>query len=595
MSPLANIDALDAKITIQTDYREKELIRQVPGAKWDGDVRLWKTPLSWTSCKMLRAVFGDTLEVAEPLADWAWREFNDHVEPSLQTRAVAMDPAAWSAEPWSFQPPAIEYLHTARAAILGDEMGTGKTHQTVAALEVIGDNAYPVLIACPASVKRQWSREFAKSAPGRTVSVISGNVTKRRKALAEGADVVVMNYELLRHHSRLASYGSIRLTDKEREPKELNAIEFRCVIADEAHRIKDARSKQSRALKAAAGSAEIRYALTGTPIANRPDELWSILNFIAPNEWPSKTRFVDRYCAQSWNGFGNEVTGIEPRTKAEFYDVLDPYLLRRPVDVVLPYLPEITREIRELEMSPAQKRAYDAMEKDYIAAVDGGNVMATTPLTQATRLCQFASASAEVVGENEIRLSLPSNKITALLELIGDLDEQIVVFAQSRQLIDLAGEALEAEKIPFGRITGAESETQRDNALTAFGEGRLRVMLLTLGAGGTGIDGLQCARVAVFLERSWSMVQNRQAEGRLRRGGQEADSILVIDLVSAGTVEEDRLARLELKDAILEEIVRDHQILAAFIKSKGVPLPEVLTTFPPGTRENRDRLLEGAA
>lgn len=567
---MTTADVTADKITIATEFRDKELIRQVPGARWDADARLWTVPLSWTSCKMLRAVFGDRLEITQDLADWAWQEHSGRIEPAMARRAEAMDPAHWNDERYGFQPSAVDFFEAATGAICADEMGTGKTRTTVLALEQLGDKAYPALIVCPASVKRQWAREFAETAPGRTVQIIAGTAAKRRTQLASGADVIVMNYDLLRQHSKLQAYGSYAMSDTEKTAKELQEIEFATVVADEAHKIKDAKSKQSRALKAAAGDATYRYALTGTPIANRPDEIWSLLNFIAPREWPSKTRFTDRYCLTSFNGFGTEVLGIAPQTKEEFFEVIDTRFLRRPIDLVLPYLPQITHEVREVEMGPKQKKAYLAMEDSFIAEVEGGHVMATSPLTQATRLCQFASASVEIVGNGEVRMQGPSNKVDGLVDVLEDLEgEQVVVFAEHRQLIDLAAARLTEKGVSFGRITGAENEAQRDAALQAFKRGELRVMLLTLGAGGTGIDGLQVARVAVFLERSWSMVQNKQAEGRLRRGGQAADSVLVIDLVSPGTIEEYRMERLAMKDAALEEIVRDKATLASFLKQKG--------------------------
>lgn len=569
--PLADRHA--EKITIATEYRDKELIRQVPGARWDSDARVWSVPLSWTSCKMLRAVFEERLDITEALAEWAWREYDERIAPSMAARAVAVDPSQWGDAAYGFQAPAVQFLATAEGAICADEMGTGKTRTTVLAMEALGDKAYPALIVCPSSVKRQWAAEFATTAPDRTVGVVPGSpktVVHRRKVIEARPDVLVMNYEQLARHSRLQPYGSHAMSDAEKTPKELNEIEFATVVADEAHKIKDAKAKQSRALKAAAGDARFRYALTGTPIANKPDEVWSLLNFVAPAEWPSKTRFVDRYCLTTWNGYGNEVLGIAPAMKDEFFEVIDTRFLRRPLDLVLPHLPKTTYEIRECEMGAKQKKAYEAMEDSFIAAVEGGHVMATSPLVQATRLCQFASASAEIVGEDEVRMSAPSNKLDGLLEVLNDLgDEQVVVFAEHRQLIDVVADRLTADGVSFGRITGAENEAQRDAGLQAFKRGDLRVMLLTLGAGGTGIDGLQVARVAVFMERSWSLVQNKQAEGRLRRGGQAADSVLVIDLIAPGTIEEYRLDRLAMKDAALEEIVRDKATLAEFLRQKG--------------------------
>lgn len=583
---MPTVDLADGTILIHSEQSDRDKIRQVPGARWDRESALWLAPLSWTTCKMLRAVFGDRLTITEALSKWAWNEYQERILPSMKVREMALDPEAWGGERYGFQPPASEFLATARQAILADEMGTGKTKQTIDALELLGDKAYPALVVCPASVKRNWRREFERFAPGRRVAVLEGPAKKRREILAGEWDVLVMNFDLLRHHSKLAPFGSVALRrcaecggDREAgvseraceaHEKELNALAFRSIVADEAHRLKDARAKQTRALKAAAGDAEYRFALTGTPIANRPDELWSLLHFIAPAEWPSKTRYVDRYCAQAWNGFGHEILGLLPAAKDEFYEILDPRFLRRPKALVLPFLPEKVYETRYVEMGDAQRRAYVDMEDRYVAAVEGGTISATTPLAQATRLRQFASSLCEIVGTNEVSMSAPSCKVDALLDLLADMDdEQVVVFADHRQLIDLAELALRDRGVSYGRITGAESERERDEYLQAFRDGKLRVMLATLGAGGTGIDGLQVARVAVFMERSWSLVLNRQAEDRLHRIGQTADSVTIVDLVAAGTIEEYVADKLAEKGALLEEIVRDHETLARLIRTRG--------------------------
>lgn len=578
-------DLRDGKIRITTSLWEKDEVRQIPGVRWNRDEQVWTVEPSWTACKILRGVFEDRLQITEALASWAWTEWDERIEPSLALREIAMDPAndADGIEGlYPFQRTAVHFLTRAGSAVLADEMGTGKTIQAIAWAESL--DAYPLLVVAPASVKRGWAREFAKWAPGRKVEVLSGNVTKRRKTLAADFDVLVVNYEQLRHHSRLSGYGSVSLkrcgecggedpdvkvTACEAHAKELNSLTFRGVVADEAHRVKDAKAKQTRALKAAAHGSTYRLAMTGTPIGNRPDELWSILNFVAPHEYPKRSTYVERYCAQVWNGFGNEVVGLRSQMRDELYETLDPRFLRRSTDLVLPYLPKITFEPRYVAMTPKQEKAYRQMEERLVAAVEGGVVTGVSPLAQLTRLTQFASAFATEL-DGEIRLAAPSNKVDALLEILGETDENLVVFAKSRQLVDLAAAALDTAGISYGRITGAENEAQRDEALQAFKGGKLRVMLLTLGAGGTGIDGLQHgARIAVFLERGWSLLERKQALGRLRRDGQEADSVLVLDVVSEATVEEEQIDALYLKEERLEEIVRDQESLLRFLKREG--------------------------
>ena len=207
------------------------------------------------------------------------------------------------------------------------------------------------------------------------MQVVNGTAAQRRKQLETKAHVYIVNYESLRSHSRLAPYGSIALRrcidcggEDERttvarcqvHERELNRIEFRTVIADEAHRAKDPTAQQTRALKAASKGAEFRYAMTGTPIANDVVDLWSILNFVDPVEWPSKTRWIDRLVDITYNVFGGiVVSGVKAGRQDEFDMTVQPRMRRMTKEVVLPFLPPVMTERRDVAMTPKQKKAYD--------------------------------------------------------------------------------------------------------------------------------------------------------------------------------------------------------------------------------------------
>jgi SNF2 family DNA or RNA helicase len=199
------------------------------------------------------------------------------------------------------------------------------------------------------------------------------------------------------------------------------------------------------------------------------------------------------------------------------------------------------------------------MKKNQLAVLDSGTSMALDELTELTRLTQLASACADVNPAGEFRLCLPSSKIQALLELLEDMgSEQLVVFALSRQLIDLAAIVLEDKGIPCSVVVGGQTDYARQDAIDEFQAGRARVILLTLGAGSEAIT-LTAASTVCFLQRSWSMVQNRQAEDRVHRIGQEADKVTIVDLIAPGTVEEHIAQAIERKGDMLEEIVRDKE------------------------------------
>lgn len=573
------------RIAVFSEYREKDLVKQVPGTRWDKDRRVWTVPLSWAACVTFRGVFGNGLQIGENLWDWAanerkWIDFNLRMREQLDSDLAQSPPGTPQLYP--FQRAGVSFLSTAGSALIADEMGSGKTVQLIRTLDHLDEDPYPVLVVSPNSMKYTWEKEFSVWGPDARVQVIDGGAATRRKqleAVRNGeADVAVINWEALRLHSRLEGYGNMRLrkceecggadpkvkvSSCETHVKELNEIGFKTVIADEAHRAKEPKAKQTRALWALGDTAEFRFAATGTPVANHPGDLWSIMRFVSPADFPRKTSYVDRYCLQSWNPFGGmDIVGVRPETRDEFTRIVDPRMIRRLKSVVLPYLPEKTYSTRYVPMSGKQAKAYKQMADTMIAELENGDMTyATNPLTKLTRLSQFACCYAELNDAGEVHLQDPSNKLDALEELVVEAgDEQLVVFAESRQLIELAAERMKKMDIDFGEIHGNVDPSTRQANVDQFQAGKLQVMLVTMGAGGEGIT-LTAASIAVFLQRSWSLVKNKQAEDRVHRPGQDAEKVEIIDLVTPDTVEETRAMQLEAKEFRFEEVVRDKDFL----------------------------------
>jgi SNF2 family DNA or RNA helicase len=576
-------------IILQTELADANLSQTIPGGKYDTDLHRWTAPLTWSTCKALRGIFGERLQLGPNFEAWAVAEYRDHIYPALISR-LEMD-APGDPDLYPFQRAGVQFLATATRALLCDEMGTGKTAQAIRTLAELvrrGENPFPALVICPNTLKRTWAAEFEKWWPGLEVTVADGGAQRKRKAITESPYVCIINWESLRMFSRLAPYGSIRLkhcwicdpTLQEGDPtgkpqycercrKELNQREWVTVIADEAHRMKDPKAKQTRAAWSCVTPAtRYRYALTGTPIANSPIDLWPALHLIDGKSWPARSAYIDRYClvtTNPWSG-GISVVGIRPEMRQEFFEVIDPQMRRMPKEAVLPFLPPKTYVNRYTEMTAKQAKAYKQMEDSLVTQLDHGLLVAMNPLVQLTRLVQFASAYAELNEAGELRLDMPSCKIDALVEVMEDLNgEPAVVFAQSRQLIELAGRKLESLNYRCGYITGEQNTIERQQSINLFQEGQLNAILCTIAAGGIGIT-LTRANTAVFLQRSWSMVENRQAEDRVHRIGAEIhDKINIVDILSSGTVEERQREVLVGKDEILEEVVRDRAFLARML------------------------------
>lgn len=467
--------------------------------------------------------------------------------------------------------------------------------------EVMGEETLPLLIVCPNSTKRSWKKDLSKIWPGIDIQVVSGTAAKKRKILGSGADVYIINWEGLKGFSKLAPYGSVALKrcpecggeDAKVKPaqchvheKELNKIPFKAIIADEIHRAKDGKSQTTRALRAIAQSsgAEIRFGLSGTPMGNNYDDLWSPLNFILPESYPSKTKYIDYYLDTSYDLWGGlNIVGIKKDKEDEFFLGLDPYMRRMPKELILSELPEKTYETRYVEMTAKQAKAYKQMQEGMIAELEGGVTIATTPLVKMNRLLQLASAYGEVqqiesvdpeTGEMKIKekviLNDTSCKLDAFMDDLPDFEgESVAVFSASKQIINLLSARMEKKKIPHGLITGDQDIDERQFYMDKFQSGDIKFILLTTGAGGTGIT-LTEGSTAVYLTRPFSMIESSQSEDRVHRiGSEKHDRVRYIDYVTEGTVDEDVIPALQEKDDRLESVLRDKELLRKLIKGEG--------------------------
>lgn len=576
-------------------FRFKDLLMTVLGTKYRTKDKTWYAPFEWPTMVSLTNTFQGKLSFTDALRGEVEKLQEANIYPALDVREKT--DADGYEDLFSHQRADVEFLKIARRALLMNGMGSGKTRSAISTIQTMfedGEDVFPILVVAPSATKYPWKKEFDTVWPGLTVTVVDGTATKRRKQLETPAHVYVMNYEQMRMHSKLMPYGNqamkkctecggqdpkVKTASCQVHEKELNRIDFKSVVVDEIHRLKDGKSQSTRATKAAAGDADIRIAMSGTPIANTPEDLWSILNFLWPRSFSSKSRFIDRYLVVSMNTWGGmEVLGIKPNMQDEFFSIIDPITRRMPESYVLKHLPPSVYSTREVEMGTKQAKAYKDMAKNMMTELESGMVMVESPLIKSMRLLQFASSYAEIIPDEtmtlegdedeepkiNLKLSDPSCKVDAIMEDIesGDFgDDSVVIFAVSRQLIELLSERMEKKGIEHGLITGNQSSYQKSVAIEDFQEGKTKYVLATVAAAGTGIT-LTKARIAVFLQRSWSNVIDKQAEARVRRIGSEIhDSILYIDYMTKDTIEPKVLQALREKDENLQSILRDDEVL----------------------------------
>ena len=441
-----------------------------------------------------------------------------------------------------FQQEDVDYLADEPGALISNEMGTGKTYEAVARDRGIRQQAWgPTLVVAPlVTLESVWQAHFEELTDLRVFTTTQTRLIAWRQFCSVGGDVFCAHWEAVRLMPELAE------------------VKWLHVIADECHRMKNRRAKQTQAIKAI--PALWRTAMSGTPVVNRPDELWSVLNWLHPKEYTSYWRFFNRYVYTENEYVGGQKIRkiIGPRHVERLQAEMKPFLVRRLKTDVLKDLPEKYRTEIKVTLTPTQRSAYNGMRDEMIAWIgeqtETDLLPAPVVIAQLTRLQQFACAYAEFGPDGKIKLAEPSSKLDALMEVLEEAaGEPVVVFSRFRSLIDLLAVRLEGSNISYATFTGATDAATRTRIVDQFQAGQLQVFAGTISAGGVGLT-LHQASTVVFLDRDWSPAANEQAEDRLHRVGQR-NAVQVIDIIARNTVEPRKLQAIDLKKEWIKRIL----------------------------------------
>lgn len=433
-------------------------------------------------------------------------------------------PAALESVLRPYQRDGIDWLVFLRraglGALLADDMGLGKTLQALCAIEG------RTLVVAPTSVLHGWMREIDRFRPELRYSLYHGP----GRSLDPDVDLTITSYALLRQDIEI-----------------LRAIDWDCVVLDEAQMIKNPESQVARA--ALELNAKARFALTGTPVENRLEELWSQLHFLNPGLLGGRAQFRDRYARPIAEGDREAAARLRQRIR--------PFLLRRLKKDVAPELPPLTEVVLDCELSTDERAVYDSIRAATIRDVverlrAGGNIMAA--LEALLRLRQAACHSSLVPGQEAVTgSSAKLETLYARLEVAVADGHRALVFSQWTSLLDLVEPGLRERGISWLRLDG--STRNRGDVVDRFqSEAGEPVMLLSLRAGGTGLN-LTAADHVFLLDPWWNPAVEAQAADRAHRIGQERP-VVVHRLIATNTVEEGILAmharKRALADAALE-------------------------------------------
>lgn len=462
---------------------------------------------------------------------------------------------------YPFQQYTLDRFHDVRSVLIGDDMGLGKTIQAVA-LDRERRIRQPdltkggkTLVVAPLGVHSNWQEHFEKYTDLTVTRINSRNRDEFLEEVHLGSyDVYICHWEAIRLMPELCERHWLH------------------VIGDEIHKIQGPRTKVTQSFKEI--PATFKTGLSGTPAYDKPDDLWSILNWLYPTFWTSYTAYFDRYVL--WVDYNGYKTVIGIANEKELQEQMRGFYIRRLKTEVLTELPEKYYEKLYVDLHPKQRRAYNQMRDSMLAWVGENEDQpcnASVVIAQLIRLQQFASAYGWIekvvknrmiegvltpVEEFVLRLTDPSTKIDAALDIIyGAGSNQIVFFSQFSQLIDLFVERLKRQKISCVKYTGECSPKDKDKAKIGFAAGEFQVFAGTIRAGGTGLDELKAASTCVFFDRDWSASNNVQAEDRLWRHGQK-NAVQIIDLIAANTVERQRLDQIDMNWTFIRQLLGDN-------------------------------------
>ena len=386
--------------------------------------------------------------------------------------------------------------------ILADDMGLGKTLQTISFLSSRIDDSKKVLILAPSSLIYNWSDEFAKFAPHLDVAVVYGLKNVRDELIAE------------KHQITITSYASFR-----QDVEEYKDNHFQYLILDEAQVMKNDQTKIAQYLRDF--EVEHTYALSGTPIENNLGELWSIFQIVMPGLLPSKKEFLKL-----------------PAEKVARY--IKPFVMRRKKEDVLQELPDLIEVAYRNELADSQKTIYLALLKqmqDRIihATEDEINRSKIEILSGLMRLRQICDTPKLFMEDYEGE-SGKLESLRELLEQIQDGNRRVLIFSQFRGMLDIIESELDKLGMESFKITGSTPAKERQDMTTAFNDGQRSAFLISLKAGGVGLN-LTGADTVILVDLWWNPAVEAQAIGRAHRIGQERN-VEVYRMITRGTIEE---------------------------------------------------------
>ena len=415
-------------------------------------------------------------------------------------------------------------------AILADEMGLGKTIQTIAFL--LSNKDKKSIVITPTALIYNWKSELEKFAPTLKVGILHAVKSEREKILDN-----IDNYDVL-----LTTY-----TTYKNDIDKYKNINFDYCIIDEAQNIKNPDAIITKAIKKI--NAKVRFALTGTPIENNLMELWSIFDFIMPGYLYNKSKFKSIFV-------NNDKNIIELK------NLIKPFILRRTKKEVITELPDKIEQKIIIDLEKEHKRAYKGYVNLITRKIKENNQDNITVFSYLTKLRQLCLSPELMVKKYQGR----NSKLDVLINIIKDSsDKKILVFSQFTKVLEVIGKRLNEENIPYSYLDGKTSAKDRVKLVEEFNTNNNKVFLISLKAGGTGLN-LTSANIVVHFDPWWNPAVEDQASDRAHRIGQK-NVVNVIKLIAKDTAEERVINLQETKKELIEDVINGNLDNSATLKN----------------------------
>jgi SNF2 family DNA or RNA helicase len=485
------------------------------GAAWVTSHRMWKLPISITAVQMLRQETVN-LDVIQPLI----KELADYDKVVYNIKNKNDTDGDKRLRP--YQRVDVEFLTMRKNAAVFNEQRTGKTPTTLLA---VNDRMNKGVIVCPAGLKLNWSRE-AQIWINRSATVVSGTKKKRTRIYDEyrSADkgILILSYETLR--SDVAEFN----------------FEFDVLIVDEAHRLRNYKTKQSKALYTIAKKAKHVFALTGTPAVNHPSDVYGILRLLRPRKYNSYWQFIERYFGYTMSRFGREILKLKPHMLAEFTDLLNTISVQRKRVDVMKWLPPMTHRQIPLELSDTQKQYYTQLVETYRY----DDKVVPNAIALLTRLRQICLDTGLITEKDS------SPKGDFIKEYINDNDESVLVFSSFTSFLN----KLHSEIPGSVLLTGEQTQAEKQTAVDKMQKGEAKVMLANVVAGGLGWT-LDKVDTIIFTDKSFNPINNEQAQDRIvPTVDKDYGAKQIITLIMSDTLEANIEKLLESKQDIIQYV-----------------------------------------